>query len=226
MTAQPLGSPGTIDDLAHLRKCATSALVADALDALGRRSQVLGHDLLQLAGDGVLVGRAFPVALRPVSGNSATPYTGLLAALDAVSAGEVFVLPSRRATDVGLWGELLSTACAERGVLGVVTDGTVRDLARVRDLRFPTFGTGTMPADISGRYEITAHGVAGVIDGVSIQPGDVIVGDVDGVVVVPQDLVVCVTNLVREKDRGESQFRVAVLSGLLPSEAFERYGVL
>lgn len=213
-------------DLPHLRPTFTSALVSDALDSLGHRQQVLGHDLVQLSSSAVLVGRAFPVALQRVARVSATPYVGLLAALDAVGEGEVFVLPTGHAVDVGFWGELLSTSCRARGVAGVLTDGTVRDLARVRALDFPVFACGTMPADISGRYEIVAHRVEAQIDDVLIRPGDLVVGDVDGVVIVPIELVEQVTAIVDEKNAGESQFRAAVIEGMAPSQAFAKYGVL
>ena len=66
----------------------------------------------------------------------------------------------------------------------------------------------------------------GVIDGVEINPGDLIVGDVDGVTVVPEKLIDQVVAAVREKNSGESQFRKAVREGMPPSQAFEKFGVL
>lgn len=215
-----------MSELPHLRKIYTSALVSDALDALDRRNQVLGYDLVPMSGGPVLVGRAFPVRLRKVERPPEVPYTGLLAALDAVGADEVFVLPTARATDVGFWGELLSTSCQARGVAGALTDGPVRDTARVRDMGFTVFGRGTLPADINGRYEVVGHRVEAQIDGVMIHPGDIVVGDVDGVVIIPKELLNSVTAIVEEKSRGESAFRAAVRAGIAPSAAFAEYGVL
>jgi 4-hydroxy-4-methyl-2-oxoglutarate aldolase len=215
-----------MSELPHLRKIYTSALVSDALDALGWRNQVLGYDLVPMSGGPVLVGRAFPVRLKKVERPAEVPYAGLLAALDAVGADEVFVLPTARATDVGFWGELLSTSCQARGVAGALTDGPVRDTARVHDMGFTVFGRGTLPADINGRYEVVGHRVEAQIDEVMIHPGDIIVGDVDGVVIVPKKLVDQVTAIVEEKSRGESAFRAAVRAGIAPSVAFAEYGVL
>lgn len=215
-----------MSELSHLREIYTSALVSDALDALGRRNQVLGYDLVPLSGGPVLVGRAFPVRLQQVQQPPEVPYVGLLAALDAVGPDEVFVVPTGRATNVGFWGELLSTSCQARGVAGALTDGPVRDVARVHDMHFSVFGRGTMPADINGRYEVVDHGVPAHIDGVLIQPGDLVVGDVDGVVIVPEGLVDQVSAIVEEKTRGESAFRAAVRAGMAPSAAFAEYGVL
>jgi regulator of RNase E activity RraA len=91
---------------------------------------------------------------------------------------------------------------------------------------FKIFGTGSLPVDINGRYEVVAHNVPGVIDGVSIKPGDLIVGDVDGVTVVPTEAIEEVTKRVIDKSSGESNFRKAVKEGMSPSAAFEKYGVL
>ena len=91
---------------------------------------------------------------------------------------------------------------------------------------FKIFGTGSIPVDINGRYEVREHNVSGMIDGVEINPGDLIVGDVDGVTVVPAKLIDEVVAAVREKNSGESLFRKAVREGMPPSEAFAKYGVL
>jgi regulator of RNase E activity RraA len=64
------------------------------------------------------------------------------------------------------------------------------------------------------------------IDGVTINPGDLIVGDIDGVVIVPKDAIDEVIARVEEKNSGENLFRNAVKDGMAPSEAFAKYGVL
>jgi regulator of RNase E activity RraA len=68
--------------------------------------------------------------------------------------------------------------------------------------------------------------VPAVIDGVDINPGDLIVADVDGVVIVPKAAIDEVIARVEEKNSGENLFRKAVLEGMAPSEAFAKYGVL
>src|SRR5947209_3382507 len=82
------------DDRTVLR----SSLLSDALDRAGRRHQCLGPDLVPLSGSR-LEGRAFPFLLERVDAPADRPYRGLLAALDAVPAGSVVVLPGRRAAD-------------------------------------------------------------------------------------------------------------------------------
>ncbi len=179
-----------------------------------------------ISGDGVMMGYAFPVKLEVVEAAPEVPYVGLLKALDAVGKDQVYVSPTNRHGHGSLWGELLSTACAFKGVAGTLTDGPVRDVARTRALGFKVFGVNTSPLDINSRYEVVAHDVPGVIDGVIINPGDLIVADLDGVVVVPKDVIEEVVRRVEEKDAGENQFRKAVKEGMSPSAAFAKYGVL
>jgi regulator of RNase E activity RraA len=64
------------------------------------------------------------------------------------------------------------------------------------------------------------------IDGVNINPGDLIVADIDGVVIIPVDLIDEVIARVEEKNSGENLFRDAVRQGMAPSEAFAKFGVL
>ena len=150
--------------------------------------------------------------------------------MDAVGKDQVYVTPSNRNNGgnhpAAFWGELLSTACKHKGVAGALTDGPVRDTTRMQALGFKVFGVETSPLDINSRYEVIEHNVPAVIDGVEINPGDLIVGDIDGVVIVPKDAIAEVVARVEEKNSGENLFRNAVRDGMAPSEAFAKYGVL
>jgi regulator of RNase E activity RraA len=202
-----------------------TSLLSDALDRAGRRRQCLAPDVVALSGTR-LEGRAFPFLLERVDTPAETPYRGLLRALDAVPAGSVVVIPGGRAADAALFGELMATACLARGAAGAVCEGYVRDLPEVRELGFPLFGSGTVPYDLDGRLEVVGHGQPVEIDGVLVAPGALIVADEDGVVIVPPDVEDEVVAAAHEKAARESEFRAAVASGMLPSDAYERFGVL
>jgi 4-hydroxy-4-methyl-2-oxoglutarate aldolase len=202
------------------------AQLADALDTLGLRAQCLGWDITPLGPSMRVAGRAFPLRCEPVDAPQAERYTGLLEALAAIGAGDVAVLATGRSTTVAVWGELLSAACRASGVAGMVTDGLVRDGAQIRELGFPAFARGTIPLDIHGRLEITAYGVTVEVDGVTIAPGDMIVGDADGVVVIPSQISAEVFERAAEKASGERDFRTAIAGGESLSEAFRRLDVL
>jgi regulator of RNase E activity RraA len=179
-----------------------------------------------LSGEGVMLGYAFPVQIEVVDSFPEVPYVGLLKTIDAIQKDQIYVAPIGRTGKAALWGELLSTACNFKGVAGFLADGPSRDLGRTRAIGFKMFGTGSLPVNINGRYEVVAHNVAGVIDGVTISPGDLIVGDVDGVTIVPVAAIDKVVEMVIEKNSGESNFRKAVREGMPPSEAFAKFGVL
>lgn len=213
-------------DLAALRLTLTSALVADSMDALALPARCLGWDIVPLQSHDVLIGRAFTIHQIEVDKSPARPYQGLLRALESIGPDEVFVIPTGRSTKAAVWGELVSTAARHRKAAGALTDGLVRDSAKVRALGFPVFARGTTPLDTNGRLEITDIATEATIDGVVIYRGDLIVGDADGVVVVPWAAARDVVERAQAKLRGEAQFRRAVSDGTAPSVAFERYGVL
>lgn len=216
----------TSAELEQLRASLRVALVADALDAVGLRAQCLAPDLKPLERGRVLVGRALPLTLVRVESPPAERYVGLLRALDAVGSNDVAVLSSERAPDAAVWGELLSTSCRARGAAGAVCAGYVRDAAAIRRLGFPVFAAGTVPYDIHGRFEVVAHGEPLHVDGVEVRRGDLVVGDDDGVAVVPAPVEREVLAAALAKAAGEDDFRAAVAEGVLPSEAYERHGVL
>lgn len=203
-----------------------SALICDALDSLGLRHQALAADILPLDPDTRVCGPAFTARTDEVDAIPDTPYEGLLRALNAVKAGEVFVLAAARTTAAAVWGELLSSACQARGVLGTVTDGFTRDAQQVRLLGYPVVSRGTLPLDTHGRCEVTELAVPVEIDGVRIEPGDLIVADVDGVAVVPAAVAAEVVEHAAAKARGEDRFREAVAGGMSATDAYNRFGVL
>ncbi len=205
---------------------ARSALLADALDALGLRGQALEAGIAPLDPSHRIAGRAHTVALAPADTIPEEPYQGLLAMLGAVQPGDVVVVATGRSAAAAVWGELTSSSCVARGAAGLVTDGLCRDVGQVRELGFPVFARGTSPRDVDGRLEFGPHGTPVVIDGVQVAPGDLVVADVDGVVVVPADVADDVLRRAAEKAGREDELRLAVLGGEPIGAAFRRLGVL
>jgi 4-hydroxy-4-methyl-2-oxoglutarate aldolase len=203
-----------------------SALVCDALDALGLRSQCLAGQPAPLVAGMHASGPAFPLTTVVVDAVPEVPYRGLLEALDRVPTGAVVVIGNQGRADVALWGELLSTICLARGAVGAVCDGSIRDASQIGALGFPVFATGRVPYDINGRLEVVGHATPVSVGEVEIAPGDLIVADDDGVLVVPGAAIDEVVARVALKSQRESAFLAAVRDGVLPSEAFARFGVL
>jgi len=81
------------------------------------------------------------------------------------------------------FGEVMGTLARRLGTVGVVTNGGLRDIEEVRRLGLHYFGPGVVPSH--GQPRLLAVNVPVVIDGVPIQPGDLIHGNVNGVTQVP-----------------------------------------
>jgi 4-hydroxy-4-methyl-2-oxoglutarate aldolase len=81
------------------------------------------------------------------------------------------------------FGEVMGTLARRLGTVGVVTNGGLRDIEEVRRLGLHYFGPGIVPSH--GQPRLLAVNVPVVIDGVPVQPGDLIHGDVNGVTLVP-----------------------------------------
>ncbi|HEV3163067.1 MAG TPA: RraA family protein, partial [Isosphaeraceae bacterium] len=64
------------------------------------------------------------------------------------------------------------------------------------------------------------------IDGVSIAPGDLVVGDADGVVIVPRAAEAEILDRAWTKVSGENRTREALRTGTLLAEVYRQYGVL
>ena len=86
------------------------------------------------------------------------------------------------------------------------------------------FARFVTPEDSTWRWEVTATGVPITSGTVRIEPGDWVVGEEDGVVVVPAAVAGDVLAAAETKVGTESEIRRAVRDGMLPLEAYERYG--
>src|SRR5439155_18180700 len=103
------------------------AVVADCLDRLSLRSQVLDPRIRPLYPEAKLAGYAATVRCVEVDAVPARRddwYRGELQAVDALQPRDVMVVSTCRGS---YWGELLATAARHRGARGVVLDAYTRD---------------------------------------------------------------------------------------------------
>lgn len=109
-------------------------------------------------------------------------------AYDLADPGDVIVIETdgmRRAA----WGDTYINRASGTKVAGGVVDGYVRDVDGFDQVGFPVFSRGTTPRgplndpnDLVGSVNVPV-----TVGGVTVRPGDILVGDADGVAVVPQD---------------------------------------
>jgi 4-hydroxy-4-methyl-2-oxoglutarate aldolase len=203
------------------------AVVADTLDRLGHRDQVMDHSIRpQVDGMSTLIGRAHTIAAVRDDEIPDNPYEHEIAAVDAVASGEIIVVETGGALDVSIWGELLATRADARGFAGAVTDGGVRDLPGLRRLGRPTYSASISARDSRGRLRVTGHGVAVACGGVTVEAGDVIMCDLDGVVVIPAALTGEVAAMASAKVDKEDLTRDALRAGASVAEVYAEHGVL
>lgn len=203
----------------------TAALVADALDALELRRQVLDRDVRPIQPDVRLVGWARPIYVRATDAIPDEPYAGEMAAIAALAPGDVPVYHVQDSVDAALFGELFSVAARSQGAVGAVLDGPVRDVRQMRALRFPVFARRTSPYDTRGRAEVVAHDVPVVCGGVKVETGDLVVADDDGVVVVPSARVGEVVAAVLAKLSNENRALADLVDGASVHQVWDKWRV-
>ncbi len=221
--------PEFADDGARLEWIARSlytGVLSDACDAAGQRDRALRPDVRPLDETKVLVGRAKTVVWAPMFHVTANPYDKEIAAVDSLRPGEVFVMVVGRSETIVPWGELLSTATVARGGRGAVLDGLVRDSPQIRRMGLPVFCTGRRPYDSCGRGQVVDFDVPIDLDGVAIQPGDLVFGDADGVIIIPQAVEAEVLARAWDKVAGENTTRDELRAGKSLTEVFRTHGVL
>jgi len=201
------------------------AVVADCLDQVGVRTNVMAPHIRPLYPEAVVAGYALTVHLVEVdqAPDRSLWYSGELEAVDAQQPGDVMVVSTCSGS---YWGELLATASLYRGARGLVADAYARDTKALIEMRYPTFVAGALAYDSLGRIDVDAVGVPIECGGVTVNPGDLILGDHDGVVVIPRQLAEQVISLAEEKVAGENLMRQKLAEGMSVSEAFRSYGVL
>jgi 4-hydroxy-4-methyl-2-oxoglutarate aldolase len=206
-----------------------TAVLSDTLDGFGLRNQAM-RPFVRPVDDGlVLMGRVRTGCFveHPNLAEGQNPYELEMALLDDLKPGDVSVLACGGPTNaIAPWGELLTTASLARGAVGCVTDGLVRDVRHIKNLRFPVFHGGIGPLDTKGRALMVEKDTTIVCGGVTAHSGDVVFGDIDGVVIIPSDIATEVIAAARSKITSENHTRDELRQGKLLREVYEKYGVL
>ena len=166
-------------------------------DVAGRRGALHGR-IAPLAPSMRFAGPAITVEVRP--GDNLMIH----AAMAIAQPGDVIVVDGKGDLGSALMGEIMSQQCVALGIVAVVIDGAVRDSEAIRELGFPMFAAGLNPngptKSVSGRLN---HPIS--IGGVSVCPGDLVVGDADGVTVIERAKAAAMLPLAAEKVAAEAK---------------------
>jgi len=202
--------------------------VADVLDGMGYPDQGLAAEFAPYpATAGRLAGWAYTIR------GQMTPYPlggdpEKMKACNGVSPGEVTVW-SGDGDGICYFGELIALGMKERGCVGALVDGGIRDVRWVGQHGFTVYARYRTPIQSIGRWRVNAWQVPVYLRGattarVQIKPGDFVLADEDGALAVPAAIVGSVLEAAEKLTEKEIAIRADVAAGLSLAEALAKYG--
>ncbi|MCD0503987.1 RraA family protein [Bordetella petrii] len=181
--------------------------VANISDVMSRMAA--GGARLRPMHDGTgMAGPALTVKTRP--GDNLMVHK----ALDLAAPGDIIVVDAGGDLTNAIIGEIMTTYAQSRGIGGIVINGAIRDSAALRSSSFPVYAAGVTHR---GPYKDGPGEINGAIalDGMTIEAGDLIVGDADGLLCIPFDQVDAVHQAAAGKQAAEAQTFAQIAAGKL-----------
>jgi 4-hydroxy-4-methyl-2-oxoglutarate aldolase len=183
-------------------KGAPSGFVTDAINSRG----CMDWHIKPLKPDMYVCGPAVTALCAPGD------LLAVMAILDFVKKGDVIVIAGAGEGLAAKLGDLWLHWANRLGVAGIVCDGLVRDVKGLLSAKVPVFARGSAPNGgfKNGPGEINCMVSCG---GISLQPGDIVVGDLDGVVVVPSSQIEAAAAQLRLVKKKEAEAEAKVKRG-------------
>jgi regulator of RNase E activity RraA len=206
-----------------------SSNVADVLDELGLPDQGLAPGFGPYpATAGRLAGWAYTIRgeMSPYPMDAKDP--AKMEACASLTPGTVSVW-SGRGEGICFFGELISIGMKERGCVGALVDGGIRDVDWIGQLGFPVYARYRTPVQSIGRWKVVESDVpvpmpGATVSEVQVTPGDFILADADGAIVIPSAVAEQVLERAEELGAREVQIRSELAGGLSLSEALAKFG--
>jgi RraA family protein len=140
-------------------------------------------------------------------------------ALDLAQAGDIIVVDGRGDLANSLIGEIMMRQALKKGLAGIVVDGAVRDSDALRKMNIAIYAGGITPQGPykDGPGEINVPVCCG---GVTVNPGDILVGDGDGIVVISQKDAPVIAEKAKIKSQKEQAIFQAIDNGTVDRSAY------
>lgn len=148
-------------------------------DSLGE-NYVMDYEIKPVSDGLKLLGRAFTIQL-PSNDSKITND-----AIDCAKEGDILVINTNNSYTHAVWGDVKTIKAMNKNIGGVVVDGSIRDVAKIRELGFPLFCKRhvMLASGKDGGGEFNAAISCG---GVIVHSGDILMGDENGVIVIPKN---------------------------------------
>jgi 4-hydroxy-4-methyl-2-oxoglutarate aldolase len=183
------------------------AQTGPVVDAMGGRGAV-DHRIKPIAPlSATMVGVAVTCHCGPADN------LGLFGALDVARTGDIIVCAADGYTGTATTGDLVMGMYRNKGVVGFITDGMVRDVVGIVAVGLPCFAAGVTPNSPARNGPATV-GLPVTVGGVLIESGDIIVADGDGVVVVPRSRAARTIEALAAVRAAEAALEAKVKAGL------------
>jgi 4-hydroxy-4-methyl-2-oxoglutarate aldolase len=140
--------------------------------------------------------------------------------IEVVKPGDILVVACSSENSNGAIGDLIATALKTRGAKGVVMDMGCRDVAELKEMKFPLWSRA-ISAQGTIKGTLGCVNVPVVCAGISVKPGDVVVADDDGVVVVPRAGAAQAAKAGEQREKKEAVNRERLKKGELSLDIYD-----
>ncbi|MFT5531414.1 MAG: 5-oxopent-3-ene-1,2,5-tricarboxylate decarboxylase [Candidatus Poriferisodalaceae bacterium] len=106
-------------------------------------------------------------------------------AVNSITKDEILIIEARGEADAGTIGDIFATRAQYLGAAGVITDGALRDTPAIKGLNMPVYHQSSHAATLGRLHSPLDHQIPIACAGVTVMPGDIIVGDNEGAIVIP-----------------------------------------